>query len=204
MFPDDKMPLPSWSQVRLLGYYSLVRFEAQLTSIAASDFDGLRRRLIESADLMAKGILQQPYQVIMGQSKDDFVWGSNAVAANQAIQMIQVYKLTRDKKYLAYAQSNVDYLLGRNATGYSYVTGFGFPKPMHPHHRPSEADGINDPVPGFLVGGPNPGMQDKCEYPSKLTDEAYVDSVCSYASNEVAINWNAPLVYLLFAMEALQ
>jgi endoglucanase len=45
-------------------------------------------------------------------------------------------------------------------------------------------------------------MQDKCQYPSALPDEAYVDDVCSYASNEIAINWNAPLVYLAFGIEA--
>ena len=44
---------------------------------------------------------------------------------------------------------------------------------MHPHHRPSEADGIDDPVPGLLSGGPNPGMQDKCQYPSAEPELAY-------------------------------
>ncbi|PZR28304.1 MAG: hypothetical protein DI538_24945, partial [Azospira oryzae] len=50
----------------------------------------------------------------------------------------------------------------------------------------------------------NPGMQDKCMYDSSVPDEAYSDTDCSYASNEIAINWNAPLVYLTGAMEALQ
>ena len=31
-----------------------------------------------------------------------------------------------------------------------------------------------------------------------------MDALCSYASNEIAINWNAPLVYLAAALEALQ
>jgi endoglucanase len=47
-------------------------------------------------------------------------------------------------------------------------------------------------------------MQDKCtSYPLTIPDEAYTDDVCSYASNEVAINWNAPLVYLAAAIESL-
>ena len=57
---------------------------------------------------------------------------------------------------------------------------------------------------GLLVGGPNPGRQDGCVYPATAPDKAYVDDVCAYASNEVAINWNAPLVYLAAALEALQ
>jgi endoglucanase len=75
---------------------------------------------------------------------------------------------------------------------------------MHPHHRQSEADGIIEPVPGLLVGGPNMGMQDDCSYPLKEIETAYIDDVCSYASNEIAINWNAPAVYLANALEALQ
>ncbi|HET7898009.1 MAG TPA: glycoside hydrolase family 9 protein, partial [Flavisolibacter sp.] len=92
----------------------------------------------------------------------------------------------------------------RNATGYSFITGVGSKPTMHPHHRPSEADGIADPVPGLLAGGPNPGMQDKCQYPFTEPETAYLDAVCSYASNEIAINWQAPMVYLANALEALK
>jgi endoglucanase len=74
---------------------------------------------------------------------------------------------------------------------------------MRPHHRPSVADGIEAPVPGLLAGGPNPGKQDKCNYTFSEPETTYVDDECSYASNEIAINWNAPLVYLLNALIAL-
>ena len=100
--------------------------------------------------------------------------------------------------------ANLDYLLGRNGTGYSFVTGYGSKTPMHPHHRPSVADGIIDPVPGLLAGGPNPGMQDHVKVPSTVPDEAYIDNDQAYAVNEIAINWNAPLAYLANAIEALQ
>jgi endoglucanase len=66
------------------------------------------------------------------------------------------------------------------------------------------ADAIAEPVPGLLAGGPNPGRQDGCKYPFIETETAYTDLDCSYASNEIAINWNAPAVYLFNAMEALQ
>ena len=83
------------------------------------------------------------------------------------------------------------------------MTGFGARTPLFPHHRPSEADTVVAPVPGMLVGGPNPGQQDKCAgYPSKLPARSYVDATCSYASNEIAINWNAPLAYLAAAVDA--
>jgi len=100
--------------------------------------------------------------------------------------------------------SNLDYLLGRNATGYCFVTGFGTKSTRHPHHRISIADGVEEPVPGLLAGGPNPGMQDHCHYDYTEPETAYLDDSCSYASNEIAINWNAPAVYLANAIEALQ
>lgn len=204
MFPDTLMPLPSWNNVRLLGYYTLQRFEKKLTHKARIDFPVLKMRIIRAADMMAEGISERAYMTVMGKSAVDFVWGSNSVAANQGILLVQAYKLSNNRKYLDYAITNLDYILGRNATGYSFITGFGQKTPMFPHHRLSEADGIADPVPGLIVGGPNPGQQDGCKtYPSRIPDESYTDSVCSYASNEIAINWNAPAAYLAGALEAL-
>src|SRR5689334_24891447 len=118
----------------------------------------------------------------MGQSAKDYNWAGNSGAANQGILLIRAYVLSMDIKYLEGALSNMDYILGRNATGYSFITGIGSKTPMHPHHRQSEADGIVDPVPGLVVGGPNLGMQDSCIYPLKEIETAYVDVVCSYAS----------------------
>ena len=204
MFPDTLMPLPSWDNVRLLGYYTLARFEKKLTNGAKSDFPMLKDRIIKAAEKMTEGVSERAYMTVMGKSARDFVWGSNSVATNEGILLIQAYRLTNDKRYLDYALTNLDYILGRNATGYSYVTGNGHKTPMFPHHRQSEADGIADPVPGLIVGGPNPGQQDGCKtYPSKVPDQSYTDSVCSYASNEIAINWNAPAAYLAGALEAL-
>jgi endoglucanase len=41
-------------------------------------------------------------------------------------------------------------------------------------------------------------------YPSSFPDESYLDEEPSYASNEIAINWNASLVALLCWMDALK
>jgi endoglucanase len=203
LFPDKKMPVPNWGNVRLLGYYTLLRFEKALTSVASRDLPSLKKNMISLSDSLLKGYEENAYMTPLCKTEKNFMWGSNSEAANQAIALVQTYKLSNRKEYLTGAIHVLDYLLGRNATGYSYVTGCGSKSPMHPHHRPSASDEIIDPVPGLLVGGPNPGRQDNCKYPSVLPDEAYVDVTESYASNEVAINWNAPLVYLVFAVEFL-
>jgi endoglucanase len=204
MIPDTLMPIPSWGNVRLLGYYTLIRFEKKLSDGARKDFPQIRERLLKTAEGIADGVYDRPYRTIMGKTARDFVWGSNSVAANQGILLIYSYKLSGNRKYLDYALGNLDYIMGRNATGFSYVTGVGDKTPMFPHHRQSEADDIPEPIPGLLAGGPNPGKQDKCTtYTSGIPDEAYTDDVCSYASNEIAINWNAPAAYLAGAIEAL-
>ena len=164
----------------------------------------INKNVLAIADTFVQKMNVNAFKTIMGQSAKDFIWGSNSVAANQGILLINAYLISKNKKYLDAALTNVDYILGRNATGYSFITGIGSKTPMHPHHRPSIADGVIEPVPGLLAGGPNPGRQDGCVYEFTETETAYTDVDCSYASNEIAINWNAPLVYLLNAMNALK
>jgi endoglucanase len=204
MIPDDKMPLPTWSQVKLLGYYSLIKNSRYLGDNGGVNLPELKKMLIAFADNLINGADETAYETVMDKSKRNFNWGSNSIAANQGVALIQAYKLTNNPKYLQYALDNLDYLLGRNGTGYCYVTGYGSKSPMHPHHRPSFSDGVADPVPGLIVGGPNPGMQDGVRVPSTIPDEAYIDDYRAYAVNEIAINWNAPMAYLANALEALQ
>jgi endoglucanase len=195
---------PSWDNVRALGWMSLA---ARHNKANATDSAIARERIVAIADTLVARSKASPYRISM--TRSDMVWGSNAVILNQAMMLIQAYRIEARPAYLDAAQSALDYVLGRNAVGISFVTGFGAQSPQHPHHRPSQADGISAPVPGLIVGGPNPGQQDikgcvGLTYPSAAPALSYLDNVCSYASNEVAINWNAPLVYVAAALQALQ
>ena len=72
----------------------------------------------------------------------DFVWGSNAVVLNQALMLLQGQRLAGRREYLDAAQSQLDYVLGRNPLGVSFVTGHGLRTPQNIHHHlPSQADG---------------------------------------------------------------
>ena len=204
LIPDNNMPVPTWSNVRLLGYYTLIKNAGLLGKKAPKQLSELQQKLLTVADELISGVDDNAYETVMNKSARDFNWGSNSIAANEGVLLIQAYKLSGNKKYLHYALGNLDYILGRNGTGYSYVTGHGSKMPMHPHHRPSKSDGVVDPVPGLLVGGPNPGMQDHIQVPSIVPDEAYIDNDRAYAVNEIAINCNAPFAYLANAIEALQ
>ncbi|MFB6162113.1 MAG: glycoside hydrolase family 9 protein [Halococcoides sp.] len=93
----------------------------------------------------------------------------------------------------------VHHVLGRSATGYSYVTDFGETSTQNPHDRIIQSTGTL--IPGMLVGGPHDNLysnlQGDCtsEYVPQGTPNAlaYADKHCSYATNEWAINYTAPL-----------
>jgi hypothetical protein len=197
------LTLPSWSNVAMMGAYSLLRHRSALPPALTPRLDSIRQRLILLADAYLYGLPTSAFHTVMGETKSDFVWGSNSVAANQGMLLVNAWLQTKDNKYLGPALGNLDYVLGRNATGYCFVTGLGTHSTLHPHHRPSIADGVVPPVPGLMAGGPNPGQQDHQQYEYAEPETSYTDQQGAYASNEIAINWNAPLVYLAGAIEAL-
>jgi endoglucanase len=149
---SDVYSLPSWANVGMLGVYSLIRFEPSLPGTSKLTAD-LKKKVIHFADTLIQNVYDNAFNTVMGRSPKDFVWGSSAVAANQGISLVNAYLITKDKKYIDQALGNLDYLSGRNATGYCFITGLGSKSPMHPHHRPSVADGITEPVPGLLPVG---------------------------------------------------
>lgn len=193
--------IPSWQGVGALPLFSLVLTGDTTQNAALRSVPGV---LCGLADSLLEVQKNSPYHVAAGSS--DFFWGSNSHIATMGIIFSFAYRITSHEKYRTAAAHQLDYLLGRNPTGYCFVTGFGSKPPHNIHHRVSTADTVDAPVPGFLAGGPNAGRQDKkhCNcYTSEYPARSYVDSTCSYASNEVAINWNAPLVFLSAAVEVM-
>ena len=202
--PAEASIVPAWPEMYGLAVYGAATHAAELGAEAETAKTMILDIANEFAYVATKG-----FGVVM--SNDDFVWGSNAVAGNQGVFLLYAYYLTGEQKYYEAAKKVVDYLLGKNPLDMSFLTGYGTKSAMKPHHRPSTADKVTDPVPGMIVGGPQPGGEDvgseswECkDYVSgKMPATAYIDDRCSYATNEVAINWNAPFAYLTGAMEAL-
>ena len=114
-------------------------------------------------------------------------------------------QLQPDQQLVEAALGNLHYLLGRNCFGVSWVTQVGTNPFLHPHHRPSMADHLPAPWPGLLSGGPNAKPEDKIAQtlPSQPPMRMWLDDQMAFSVNEVAINWNAPLVFLLAGANAL-
>lgn len=192
--------VPSWQSVASLGLFSINHHGSSLT--ADLEVATAQTKLLKTANNIRAKVNSSPMRI--GMEGNNYVWGSNSVAANQIIYLIRAYEISNDETYLKAAYKAMDYLLGRNGTGFSFVSGFGDKTPIRPHHRISDADGIAPPIPGMLAGGPQPGQQDQCSYISNTAAKSYSDTWCSYSTNEVTINWNAPLAYVVNALKMYQ
>ena len=193
----SKWGIPSWADVGMLGVYTIAANPAFFGTSAAT----AKNVLIDSADALVEVWKSSGWATAM--RNNDFVWGSNSVGAHNGLHLMLAWRATGDSNYLAASDDMLGYLLGRNPLSVSFVTGFGTKSPMKPHHRPSGADNIAEPVPGFLVGGPHSGGQDIGQYDCKTSylvngapAKSWLDDQCSYATNEVAINWSAAFVAL--------
>ena len=195
-FSHANVDVPSWGGVRSLAWMSLAFHLDRLKSVA--DQNQVQQALRGTAQSLTTKKKSSALGVSMDEA--DFVWGSNSQAMNQAVILLSAFQMDRTQgDWLAAAQALFDYVLGRNPNQMSFVTGFGTRSPRLIHHRPSAADGIDAPIPGFLVGGPTLADRNDCgasAYPSALPAKSYLDAMCSYSTNEVAINWNAALVFV--------
>ncbi len=188
----------SWSQLAPLALWSYVLGEGTDSKAVNT----IRQLSVSAADAIVKRAEAHPYRVSL--TTGDYIWGSNGVAANYSMQLLVADRFAPNPKYVAAAADNVHYLLGRNTFSLSWVTHVGQHAFQQPHHRPSAADDAAEPWPGLLSGGPNPGRQDSIMKQQVSAEtkpaRAYVDATGAYACNEVAINWQAPLVFTLAAL----
>lgn len=202
-YPDFRSnldtPAPEgWRSVAAMGLwsYALGSGKSADTAMVAD----IRTRTSQAARAIVESTRLNPYHVSL--RARDYVWGSNGVAAAYGMELLVANAFTPDPAFVETAFDNLHYLLGRNTFSLSWVTQVGDNPFRHPHHRPSGADKNTEPWPGLLSGGPNAGRQDDVlkKLPAGLPPaKVYADDQGSYASNEIAINWQASLVFLLAA-----
>jgi len=186
----------SWRVVAPMGlwaYALATRLGADTHALAE-----IRQGALIAAREVVSRTRSNPYRVSLVAT--DYAWGSNGLAANYGVQLLVTNALSPDPAFVEIALDNLHYLLGRNAFSLSWVTQVGANPYRHPHHRPSGAGKNPEPWPGLLSGGPNAARQDAIlqALPRDLPPaKVYSDNQDSYASNEVCINWQAMLVFLL-------
>jgi endoglucanase len=192
----DSPPAENWSTMApmaLRTYALSQRKDADAKAQAA-----IRDRMLKAARAIVSATAANRYHVSL--KPKDFVWGSNGIAAQYGMDLMIANAIAPNPAFVNTARDDLHYLLGRNTFSLSWVTQVGEHSVLHPHHRPSGSGEQPGPWPGLLSGGPNAGRQDPvlAAFPSGLPPEKYyADQTASYASNEIAINWQATLVFLL-------
>lgn len=184
---------PSWPNVAPLALWTYVLGRGSDPGAV----NAIRQASLSAADQIVERSHKNGYRTSL--SSSEYVWGSNGVDANYGMQLLVANAMQPDPEYVETALDDLHYLLGRNTFSLCWVTQLGENPFRHPHHRPSGADNNQEPWPGLLSGGPNHSRQDSAmkKLPDLPPAKMYLDEQASYASNEVAINWNAPLVFLL-------
>jgi endoglucanase len=185
-----------WGYVKPLAQFTYLN--SQQSSADQSIKNIIRNKLNDYCSVLLDKNTANGFGVTL--NPGNYVWGSNSSVLNDAIILLIAYEENSTRDYLNAALDQLNYIYGINAHNISFVTGTGTNRVMHPHHRTSAADGIDEPIPGMLAGGPNEYLSDPVlqQHFNSLTPPAlcFIDDVGSYASNEIAINWNAPLVFV--------
>ena len=190
----DSPPAESWSQVAPMGMWTYALSNQKGTDPKA--VEAIRQRTLAAAHAVVERTHANAYRISMKRS--DYVWGSNGIAAGYGMYLLIADTFSPEAGFTDAARDNLHYLLGRNTFSLSWVTQVGENPFQHPHHRPSGAMG--KAWPGLLSGGPDAGRQDAVlkSLPKDLPPaKVYADQTGSYASNEICINWQAALVFLL-------
>ena len=169
-----------------------------LYSLASRGHTHARDLLLERAEKVLTSIAADGYECSLGKW---YIWGSNMVIANNGMLLLLCDHLHPDVRYHHAAHRQLDILLGANGLNTCFVSGFGMNPMQAPHHRPFMARGRA--VPGMLAGGPNMHIQDACAKAAlsgKPPALCYIDDWRSYSTNEIAIYWNSPLIFLIGAI----
>ncbi len=193
---DIQIQAPSWASVSSMAYWSYALAGEKLPDATIT---AIELATMKAADALMKQSAENGYGNTL--AMEDYIWGSNGVAANHSLLLLLANHFHPNPALVDCALNNLHYLLGRNCLGMSWITQLGTHPLLHPHHRPSVADHLASPWPGLLSGGPNANPADKVAQTllSRPPMRMYIDNDQAYSCNEVAINWNAPLVFLLAA-----
>jgi endoglucanase len=188
---------PGWPSVAPLGTITL----ATANGVPAAIRDGARAAIVAAADGFRAETARTGYRIPY--ASQSYGWGSNSSILNRAMLLGLAQRFTGDARYRASVVDAADYILGRNPLGQSYVSGTGWKPLTNPHHRfwaHQLSASSPPPPPGVLSGGPNSSsMVDPIALKLKGTcapQRCWADDINAYALNEVAINWNAPLVWV--------
>lgn len=176
--------------MEMIGYYhylSAPQADAQVREWFASRYAIWREAALDVA--LNKAVWRNS-------TNEGFYWGANSNVASMPMSLAIGSRIlgTFDEANLQAAAGNLNYLLGINPLQLSYITGYGENRIRITHHEIFMRDFIVEMPNGYMVGGPNNW---KAKFPAK----AYNPSTIDWETNEQALNYNSPLIFLTAMLE---
>ncbi|MGD1919209.1 MAG: glycoside hydrolase family 9 protein [Pleurocapsa sp.] len=177
-----------WKNPAILGMTNYLQQQRQ--PVSEGVINQIKIKLLARANLAVEQATQSNYNI----ANNRFTWGSNKMAAEEGITLINAYKITNDSEYLNAAIAQINYLLGRNHFNQTFITNVGTNFVKNIRNLYARAKQIK--MPGLLVGGANATAQDKRVYPNK-GQLSYADDELAYATNGNATDYNASVISLI-------
>lgn len=178
---------PSWMEPQFFGF------------LAQRARPGLVQAIRAVCDPMVAKSEANGYGVLLDPT--EYTWGSNETLLARTSMLLCCAKITGDARYRRCAKRQMDWLLGTNGLGLSFVVGFGARSVTHPWHWTAIA--LGKLMPGWVTGGPNrwesgdPMATAKIRLgtpPAKCLVDAN-GGTGSYSTNEGETTENAALVF---------
>ena len=202
--PATGIWVPAWSESSPQSWDSMrAGVILKLAQIASATGSRVAKEWVDTARAMSLDFVNKSEPGAESATPDGFYiymdWGSARYnAAAQFTSLLFATYFPEDEAapaLLTWAQDQMDYIMGDNALGKSYIMGYTDSYPSQPHHaaghasiygyaeKPAENRHI---IWGALVNGPK-------------ADGTHVDDRADFGQNEVTIDYNASLVAALAA-----
>ena len=190
----------TWADTQVLASISLAIVP---NGLPKADVAAIRKNIVDRGDLYLGLAMKEGYRLPFSAPKIGYPWGSTSFVLTDALMMGLAYDFTHESKYLNGVALGMDYILGRNGLDQSFVTGYGSRPLMNPYHRfwcHQANPKYPSPPPGVMSGGSNSELQDPYVQAAGIKGSApmkcFMDNGEAWSTNEVTINWNAPLAWV--------
>jgi endoglucanase len=190
-----------WADVAAMGRLDLATVPSAIPGRAA-----IQASVVAAGRAYLATEKAEPFGQAYAPDGDNYTWGSNSAVLNNMQVIGTAFDLTGDPQLRDGVERSMDYILGRNALNISYVTGYGtvFSQNQHSRMYAHESNAaLPHPPAGTVAGGPNsttastgdpistPLFKNGC-----AAQKCYIDDNGSWSTNEITINWNAPLSWV--------
>jgi endoglucanase len=192
----DKIRQVGWMEPQFFGYMAM----STNPKTPAKMKEALQNAIAAFCDSLVSKSQSNGYGVALDAT--EYFWESNENLLSKTNALLFGYALIGNEKYREAALRQMNWLLGANSLGFSFVAGYGDRSVAHPYHWTMTA--YNKLIPGWVSGGPNQYSEGAdqllCALIKSGTPPAkcYVDSanaLGSWASNEGETSETAALVF---------